>query len=985
MNRILIFLLIAFFPTSANNITEQPIGNQEIAVLIQELKEDRRGPYRDIRWFCPDGSVNLPREYCKDEGGIQHARYKFEVEELAEKKHIYFGQILSAAERDEFWDAANNNSRAKQYQLEKYLRRIDDGWIMRRGQYYRGAFQMQDEEAWGIDFMKRMLSKNHLLDSKFYLLRQLAKDIPHKGEDYQSEQVWALSKYIGDRVPEFLNIRVKIHGQPDISDLDRVNNFLATHKNNLSNTLLDKFDELILNMEEIYQPPNLRSLRKYIRRVAPNSQIRKSLEDFVITFTKLNETPAKLMATAEKLMEIREEIFKQSSRTTRLALLDISIYLEEIYYLEMSKWQISTLDELMNKICYSGLAATGTGLLEAWEWESVVGNLAMPMDEEFTLTALINFEENAQRLVEWGSAMPRATYQDVVELYSGFEPLAEGFYDERVRNSVLLPMGQSVSKFGNFLAKESNLSNQVFDISNQSNIRGMNPGYALGELIVMEDPSEAIEISDEKIYVFDYPPVDLQPVAGIATVSEGNLVSHIQLLARNHGIPNMVLSRENLQELKKYAGQEIFFAVSNEGTAIMKRKSEMTAIERKLFSNKKRAENRIAVPMNKIDLAVNHVLNMNDLDASDAGITCGPKAANLGELKKLFPDKVVEGIVIPFGIFREHLDLPMPGQEVSYWEFLNNIFKVAESMREDKADEEHIEKYVLAQLSTLRSAIALMPLKESFFEDLVLKFEAAFGEPPGLIPVFVRSDTNMEDLKGFSGAGLNKTLFNVVDFAEIIDGIRTVWASPYSERSYKWRQNYLLNPENVFPSILIIPSVDVDYSGVMITKGIPTKKDNDLTVAFSRGAGGAVEGQAAESWLLNSNNENILLSPARESKYRRLPITGGTSSHRATYEKSILNEDNIYELRKLAWEVNQQLAFSEEEEYLGPFDIELGFKDDAIWLFQIRPFVENKRALSSDYLSSITPVIDKNKLISGNTEIGAKQNDSDQSITGIEL
>jgi hypothetical protein len=41
----------------------------------------------------------------------------------------------------------------------------------------------------------------------------------------------------------------------------------------------------------------------------------------------------------------------------------------------------------------------------------------------------------------------------------------------------------------------------------------------------------------------------------------------------------------------------------------------------------------------------------------------------------------------------------------------------------------------------------------------------------------------------------------------------------------------------------------------------------------------------------------------------------------------------------------------------GPHDVELGFKDDKIWLFQIRPFVENKNATRSEYLKSITPVL----------------------------
>ena len=50
-------------------------------------------------------------------------------------------------------------------------------------------------------------------------------------------------------------------------------------------------------------------------------------------------------------------------------------------------------------------------------------------------------------------------------------------------------------------------------------------------------------------------------------------------------------------------------------------------------------------------------------------------------------------------------------------------------------------------------------------------------------------------------------------------------------------------------------------------------------------------------------------------------------------------------------------------DYKGAYDVELGFKNNKLWLFQIRPFVENKKALSSGYLESITPKIDKNKVV----------------------
>jgi phosphoenolpyruvate synthase/pyruvate phosphate dikinase len=357
------------------------------------------------------------------------------------------------------------------------------------------------------------------------------------------------------------------------------------------------------------------------------------------------------------------------------------------------------------------------------------------------------------------------------------------------------------------------------------------------------------------------------------------------------------------------------------------------------------------------------------VDASDSGKLCGPKAANLGQLKKMFPEKVVEGLVIPFGIFKEHMNQLMPNNDVSYWTFLNVMFAKAERSRNEGVDETEIENYQLQQLEILRNAIKDISLQPQFVEQLEADFKKILGKPLGEIPVFLRSDTNMEDLKDFTGAGLNLTLFNVADKEKILDGIKAVWASPYTERSFKWRQKYLLNPENVFPSILVIPSVDVDYSGVLITKGISNGNEDDLTVAFSRGAGGAVDGQSAETYLIKNNGGTRFLAPAREHYYNSLPESGGMLKKLATFENPILNQQNINDIRVLAQTIRKTLPKETHSDYEGAYDVELGFKDNKLWLFQIRPFVENKKALSSSYLESITPIIDKNKVISLSTKI----------------
>ena len=47
----------------------EPLTAAELKRLIGAFKEDSRGPYQGIRWFCPDGTVQGPQEPCP--GGHQ--------------------------------------------------------------------------------------------------------------------------------------------------------------------------------------------------------------------------------------------------------------------------------------------------------------------------------------------------------------------------------------------------------------------------------------------------------------------------------------------------------------------------------------------------------------------------------------------------------------------------------------------------------------------------------------------------------------------------------------------------------------------------------------------------------------------------------------------------------------------------------------------------------------------------------------------------
>ncbi len=928
--------------------------------MVVTYKEDPRGPYQAIKWFCPDGAIIPAKERCEKPGGIQHGLPKEEVRALGEERGIYLGQILAGAPHEKFWDAENRNSRLKQYILEQYLRAADDGWIMRRARFYRGAVQAEDEERWGREFLIRLLAEEDAIESQFYLVRQAVKEIPHRSQDDLWTRIRAVSSDISDKYPAFMDLRAKLHGKPEAGDIDAVRRFLKSRQADMPSPVSRMIQGLVNDLERAFESARLKALSASVDRLPATLSLRDELNRLVTTHAEVLSSEdadawlARFSAMADLLLNIREQLPDIESPEDRLTLLDISVDLETVFFRDAVSRDPQTYRMLLEKGYLMTRAAAGCGFLELWEWEEVGAILSPPRSEDqITRDRFADAADYVRRVVEWSTGMVQAVYGPVIETFSEFEPEARGFLDDRVRSSLVLPLGETAGRFSNVKAVLTDISNQVTGVSDPGRIRGLNPGFARGELVVVQESAADIRFEDDKIYVLPRVPADMKPVAGVATASEGNLVSHVQLLARNLGIPNAVISPEHIRELAPFSGRIIFYAVSPGGRVIMKPASEMTDQERALVETGERADERIAAPTEKLDLKQKELLALESLRSSDSGRVCGPKAANLGQLKHLFPDHVADGLVIPFGVFRAHMDRRMPGTGHTYWDFLEATFSRARKDRAVGNSADQAEPDIPARLNRLHQAIREIEFLPGFEAEFANRFAEVLGSPPGEIPVFVRSDTNMEDLEEFTGAGLNLTVFNVRDAGKIHQGIRDVWASPFSERSYLWRQKFMLNPENVYPSILILPTVPVDKSGVLITTGLSGGGPEDLTVAFSRGPGGAVEGQAAESYLVHPSGEYRLLSPSRERKFNILPMTGGLEKGYGHFHRRILAPAELNRLRDFAGRINRLLPGAPGIGSTGPFDVELGFLGEKIWLFQVRPYVENKRAQGSSYLRSL--------------------------------
>jgi len=94
--------------------------------------------------------------------------------------------------------------------------------------------------------------------------------------------------------------------------------------------------------------------------------------------------------------------------------------------------------------------------------------------------------------------------------------------------------------------------------------------------------------------------------------------------------------------------------------------------------------------------------------------------------------------------------------------------------------------------------------------------------------------------------------------------------------------------------------------------------------------------------LLAQASAPLRSEPAPLGGIRKVPASG---------RNTVLTVAEIKQLRALAEDVEQRFPMPKSEsEPPAPADIEFGFRDGRLALFQIRPFVESMRARRSAYL-----------------------------------
>lgn len=391
------------------------------------------------------------------------------------------------------------------------------------------------------------------------------------------------------------------------------------------------------------------------------------------------------------------------------------------------------------------------------------------------------------------------------------------FIDNFMRSGMIFMLSKVIDAQAREIAVAKNISHTIHDRQVQGIVEVYNPGETVGVLRLNKDP---MALGRDDIAVFEQMPGESAAVSGFITVGVGARLSHLQLLSKSLKIPNVQIARDLLPELRALDGKWVRFRADENGRLSLEEASR----ENRLPQNK----NQIQVPL--ANHSVRDPIEFSRLKDNPSAQYAGPKGVTLAKLfqNQALRDHVPDGVVLPFGFFREY------SEKTGLQPLLDLLGQVRLENR-----------YLIGVLtSQIALKIEKTPLPHELLEKAKASIAALEERTGNKLGYFFRSDTNVEDLPNFNGAGLNESVPNVRNDASAIDSaIRRVWISPYTEKSIYWRGEALGSPNVTIaePSVVIMPTIQAHSSGVLISRGGMDWKPGRGRTSANFGIGSVVE------------------------------------------------------------------------------------------------------------------------------------------------
>lgn len=958
-----------------------PGDRRELKDTYKIILQKKKGPFTINYCTCVNGKLapvadkNLrvrpdPCGEIEDVGQLFCSAYRNDLAKKLARHGLYVANIFS---NEVFlWEKHKDHHRlAKGFILEKHYMETHPESKLTTSRAYGGISGAEFEVKYAPIFFGKYYGLPDWNDFRDYLVQyELQRRFFVRGNRSLIHDIRNLASSIYRSYAPFKPVKDLVHNRMSAGLIPMIEEFHKKHPADKKNA--EKYAELVRMIRQLTHVDKS-DLKEYLPKIS-DRKLRKRIETTVRLDKKL---PLTLLTNLGELVAMSRHAIgkKEIDPKEAVELVNLNVSANLLMHVTVSRlmdlartWTVKELLGVQRDVI---AGVYGAGLISHREFEAAKTLLTELLNQkDLTVGEMYRGLNRANRVVEWAQASIEAAFWDVWEPWTYLFPDVQSVTDDIIRSSPLLHYASLVKSLRGHLLGKLNLEHHVLGKTTTEGVRALNPGLALGPIKFFSDD---VGYTRDDILALETTNAELEPVAGIITKDEGNVVSHVQLLARALGVPNTVFLDALYSRLERVKGKPLFYAATPMGRVILKEAEKMNATDKLILSEYEKREKRasdgdvrghsskLTIDADRLNLQKTRLLPLEKVRRKDSGVICGPKAAFLGELKHHFPDNVARGVVIPFGVYNNHFikakvavpkelgekDLAQPGKALpafvrrTYDTFFNEL------LVDPKVSSAQLEEWIRPRLDVIRYSIREISLDPAFVASLEKelanqglfldkKHEAMHG-------VFIRSDTNVEDMPNFNGAGLNLTIFNLRKFSDVLDGIKEVWASPFTYRSFSWRQSVISDPNLVFPSIVVLESIPSDKSGVLITADVDTGDPSHMTIATAEGVGGTVDGSPAET-LLYGADKVVLLSQFKAPKRRMLVLTGrgGAEMVPSTGSEYVLSEKELEALVAAAAKIKQEFAPEKgpEGEPL-PWDIEYGFAKGLLYLFQTRPFVGN--------------------------------------------
>jgi len=362
-------------------------------------------------------------------------------------------------------------------------------------------------------------------------------------------------------------------------------------------------------------------------------------------------------------------------------------------------------------------------------------------------------------------------------------------------------------------------------------------------------------------------------------------------------------------------------------------------------------------------MARTFIKNLNEISIKDFD-TVGGKNSSLGEMISNLSEL---GVNVPggFAITSSAFD-----------EFLS-------SSKIDKVISKELANLNVENLSDLRRVgkkLRGLILKTPLPQNLISEIEHAWlGASQSGKSFAVRSSATAEDLPDASFAGQQETFLNIDGFDNLIDAVRKVYASLFTDRAISYRRlRNFKGSLSISVGVQEMVRSDIGSSGVAFTLDTESGYRGSIFITSSYGLGeGIVQGTVNPDEFyvfkraLEKNDFPIIKKNLGEKAKKMIFADNNLPGKSVKYVKVPKKEANEFSLTNSEIIELAKYAKTIEDHYKVPMDIEWAKdgKDKKIYILQARP--ETVQSKVSNYFERFT-LKEKGELIVSGKSVGQK-------------